>query len=205
MDKSVRRLAAATAATTLVVLVACDLWIEGFRVWWTRHSLTGSIVSSLLVVAVTALIIDEVVADRQRRERSVSVAVQGLIVYGQTRRTYAAVTADEEVSGAASEELRALASMLLTASSSLFDDPVARRFLAQAERLAGVMIRTVAGPSAGALTPESRARLTSEMTQLQAAVEPLAGARSERGALRARRAVGVVTAQTFTLAMCSSG
>jgi hypothetical protein len=96
-----------------------------------------------------------------------------LIVYGQTRRTYAAVTADEEVSGAASEELRALASMLLTASSSLFDDPVARRFLAQAERLAGVMIRTVAGPSAGALTPESRARLTSEMTQLQAAVEPL--------------------------------
>ena len=36
-----------------LVLVAGDLWIRGVRVWWDGHSLTGSVVSSLLVLAVS--------------------------------------------------------------------------------------------------------------------------------------------------------
>ena len=100
--------------------------------------------ANLLVVAFTALIVDEVVARRQQRKRGVSVAVQGLIVYGQARRAYGAVNASGDGGSDtldASEELRTLASMLLTASSALFDDPVARRFLEQVERFAGSMIR----------------------------------------------------------------
>ena len=62
-----RRVAAVCALTTLLVLVGCDLWIAGFRAWWDRHSLTASVVSSLLVLAVAGLIVDEVVARRQRR------------------------------------------------------------------------------------------------------------------------------------------
>lgn len=160
-------------ALILVALVGCDLWVGAFRSWWDGHELTGSIVSSLLVLAVTALIIDEVVANRQRRERGVSVAVQGLIVYLQTRRAYEAVTADGQEPGASSEELRNLAGMLLTASSGLFDDPVARRFLEEAERLTGVMIRTVSKASDRALSADARRGLAEKMAQLKTAVEPL--------------------------------
>jgi len=89
-NRPVRRAAAVVVAMTLLALVATDLWMAGVRMWWDRHSITGSVTSSLLVVAFTGLIVDEVVADRQRRDRSASVAVQALIVYGQIRRTYAA-------------------------------------------------------------------------------------------------------------------
>jgi hypothetical protein len=171
-----RRLAAAAVALTLFALVACDLWIGRFREWWDGHSLTGDIVSSMLVVAVTGLIVDEVVARRQRRDRAVSVAVQAVIVYGQTRRAYDAVLAsdaDETSSSDSSDDLRALASMLLAASPSLFDDPPARVFLAQAERLAATIYRSAAASSGGGLSADDRARLVSEMSQLQATVEPL--------------------------------
>lgn len=178
MNIVIRRVAAAVAAITLTGLVACDLWIGSFRLWWDRHSLTSSIVASLLVVAVTALIVDEVVARRQRREHAVSVAVQGLIVYGQARRAYDAVaaTSQEPRSGGAHDELRTLASMLLTASPSLFDDPTARRFLEQVERFSLSMYRTVATsstPVAPVPSDENRTLLASELTQLRVTVEPL--------------------------------
>lgn len=172
----VRRVGAAVVALTLVALVACDLWVGGFRAWWDRHSLTGSVVSSLLVVAVTALIFDEVVARRQHRERAISVSVQALIVYGQSRRTYGAIISnagDDVRLRGAPEELRTLAGMLLTASPSLFDDPVARPFLAQAERLMGSMLRTISATDRGATHGDGRDRLASEMSQLKTAVGPL--------------------------------
>ncbi len=171
-----RRFAAAAVALTLVVLIASDLWITGFRSWWDGHSLTGSIVSNLLVLAVTALIVDEVVARRQRRERAVSVAVQGLIVFGQARRACRAILGadrDEPGTSAAAGEVRTLASMLLTASPSLFDDPEARRFLEEVEHFSVSMLRAVAPSSATALSAHSRERLTSELAQLQTTVAPL--------------------------------
>jgi hypothetical protein len=172
----VRRVAAATVTVTLVWLIVSDLWIAGFRAWWDRHSLTGSIVTSLLVLAVTGLIVDEVVARRQRRERAVSVAVQGLIVFGQARRACGAILSsdvEEPHSSGASEELRTLASMLLTASPCLFDDPAARRFLEQVERFSVSMFRAVSLSSAAALSTDSRERLTAEMSQLETTVKPL--------------------------------
>src|SRR5579862_7402597 len=120
-----RRIAAGAVALTLGALVGCDLWIRRVRTWGDDHSLTGSVVTNLLVLAVTALIVDAVVARRQRRQRALSVAAQGLIVYSQARRAYDAVMAvgDADSDGsAATEELRSFASMLLTASPSLFDD-----------------------------------------------------------------------------------
>jgi hypothetical protein len=166
-----RRIIAAAVAVTLIALVACDLWIARFRAWWDRHSLTASVVSNLLVLAVAALIVDEVTARRGRRKRSVSVAVQGLIVYGQARRAFDAVMGTGEHD--ALEELRSFASMLLTASSSLFDDPVARRFLADVERFSGSMFRTISASRGGVLSADGRALLTSEMSQLQETVQPL--------------------------------
>jgi len=173
---SLRRVAATVVALALLALVACDLWIQGVRVWWDRHSLTGSIVSSLLVLAVTALIVDEVVARRQRRERAVSVAVQGLIVYGQARRAYDAIVGrdtDASRSNGAADELRTLASMLLTASPSLFDDPEARKFLEQVERFSVSMFRTLATSRGGVLDTGTRDHLASDLVRLQATIQPL--------------------------------
>jgi hypothetical protein len=176
MNGAVRRFTAAAVAMSLLALVVSDLWIRGFQLWWDRHSLTGSVATSLLVLAVTGLIVDEVVARRQRRERALSVAVQALIVYGQARRVWnAVVTTDDMGEGSAnssSEEFRTLASMLLTAAPGLFDDPVARRVLEEVERFSVSVFRTAAG-SRGQLSEDDRAHLESAMAQLQAAVAPL--------------------------------
>jgi hypothetical protein len=172
----VRRVAAAAVALALCALIAGDFWLGGFGAWWDRHSLTASIVSNLLVLAVAGLIVDDVVARRQRRARAVSVAVQGLIVFGQARRACGAILGsgvEEPGSSAAAGELRTLASMLLTASPSLFDDPEARRFLEQVERFSVSMFRAVSASSGAALSADSRERLTAEMSQLEATVQPL--------------------------------
>src|ERR1700729_2834228 len=107
---------AAAIASGLIPIGACDVWIASFRDWWDRHSLTGSIVSSLLVLGVTALIVDEILPRRQRRDRATSVAVQGIIVYAQAVRAYAALTGVGSADGSESsadvgEEMRSLANM----------------------------------------------------------------------------------------------
>jgi hypothetical protein len=171
----VRRVAAVVVAVGLVTLVAGDLWAAGMRDWWDRHSLTGSVVSNLLVLAVTGLIVDEVVARRRRQERAVSVAVQGLIVYAQTRRAHDAisVTGSPGASTTAADELRTLASMVLTAAPNLFDDPVARRLLEEVERFSVSMVRIVSLSSDGGVSTEDRRRLASEMARLKEFVNPL--------------------------------
>jgi hypothetical protein len=174
-----RRVTAATVAASLVVLVVCDLSIGSFRAWWDRHSLTGSIVSSLLVLAVTALIFDEIVARRQRKERAITVAVQALIVYGQGRRTWNAVKSSAadgkgtgNGAGSALEEWRALANMLLTASPALFEDPEARRFLEEVERFSGLILSRFRR-SDGTLADDDRQHLEAEFSKVEQAVGPL--------------------------------
>jgi hypothetical protein len=161
-----RRVAAAAFLAALVALVACDIWIAGFRAWWYHHSLTGSIVSSLLVLGIAGLIVDEVVARRQLRERATTVAVQAVIVYGQARRASNTLLAENEDSDAdAYGETRTLASMLLTASPSLFDDPVARLFLEDVQRLGGDLFRALAPP--GPPSEPSKQRVAAQMSQVR--------------------------------------
>ncbi len=174
-----RRVTAVAVAASLVALVVCDLSIGSFQAWWDRRSLTASIVSSLLVLAVTALIVDEVVARRQRKERAMSVAVQALIVYGQGRRTWNAVKSSAadgkgKANGAGSplDEWRALASMLLTASPALFEDPEARRFLEEVERFSGLILSRL-HRSDGTLADGDRKHLEAEFTKVEQAVVPL--------------------------------
>lgn len=174
-----RRITAAAVAAGLVVLVVCDLSIGTFQAWWDRHSLTASIVSSLLVLAVTALIVDEVVARRRRKERATSVAVQALIVYGQGRRTWNAVKSSAadgkgggNGAGSAVEEWRALANMLLSASPALFEDPEARRFLEALERFSALLVSRL-HKSDGALAADDRQHLEAEFSKVEQAVRPL--------------------------------
>jgi hypothetical protein len=170
-------LAAAGIAAALIALVICDLSVQGFRVWFDNHSLTASIVSNLLVLGVTALIVDEVVARRQRSDRATSVAVQAVIVYDQAQRTYsalsAALDATDEPENDAPDELRALANMLLTSSPSLFDDPEARVFLEDVQRLTGVMFRASSSSLIGHAGKPSREAITAAMDRLHASATPL--------------------------------
>jgi hypothetical protein len=157
-----RRLLAAVIATTLVAAVVCDLAIPGFRDWWDRHALSGSIVSSLLVLGVTALIVDEILARRQRRERATSVGVQSLIVFTQAVRAYKALQSNSGDDVA--EEMRSLAGMLLTASTILFDDPQARVFLENVQRLAGTMFRATSSARSSELQPQLEAAMSAVQT-----------------------------------------
>jgi len=172
-----RRLAAAGIALALVGLVVCDLSVPGFRVWWDDHALTASIVSSLLVLGVTALIIDEVVARRERRDRADSIAVQAVIVYDQAHRAYNSVlpaldagrVGDDDVA----QELRALANMLLTSSPNLFDDPEARVFLEDVQRLTGVLVRASSSSLVTQVNRPGRDTVTAAMDRLHASATPL--------------------------------
>jgi hypothetical protein len=179
VNRLVRRVTAVAVAVSLVVLIICDLSIGSFRTWWERHSLTSSIVSNLLVLAVTGLIVDEVIARRQRKERSTSVAVQVLIVYGQARRTWNAVKSSSAErkgkggdGGTALEEWRVLANMLLTASPAFFDDPEARRFLEEVERFSGLILSRL-HKSDGTLADDDRRHLEAEFSKVEQTVSPI--------------------------------
>ncbi len=196
-----RRAAAGATAAVLLGLVACDVWVPGVRTWWDRHSFTSCVVSSLLVLGVTVLIIDEVLARRQRKDRAGTVAVQALILYGQALRscdavmglaTGAALEAGGGGPGAVADappvgapqvdvrgEVRSLATMILVASPALFDDPEARLFLEEVQRLAGTMYGALArskirsAPPKGA-TDGTVAALGEGRSKINARVGPLA-------------------------------
>lgn len=187
-----RRASAIAVAAVLVAAVAADLAAHRLSSWWDRHPFTASVVSDLLVVAATVLIVDQVVARRQRRARATSVAVQTLIVYNQVLRTYQALdtapvgadtdtapvgagvtaplVAGPETSPDSSTEMRTLAGMLLTAAPSLFDDPDARRFLEQVERFLGLLFRL---RSAGSADGTVAARTATQLAAVTDACQPL--------------------------------
>jgi hypothetical protein len=172
-----KRLAAAGIALALIALVICDLSVQGFRVWFDDRSLTASIVSNLMVLGVTALIVDEVIARRQRHDRANSVAVQAIIVYDQAQRTYRALLAALDDGGEPGndvpDELRALANMLLTSSPSLFDDPEARLFLENVQRLTGVMFRASSSSLITHAERPGRQVLATAMERLHTSATPL--------------------------------
>ena len=173
MYQVLRRLGAALIACTLIALVVCDVTVAGFGPWWDRHAITTSIVSSLLIVGATALIFDEVVAARQRRDRAVAVAAQALIVYGQAREAYQAVLSSDPSSRAqVPDELNDLASNLLVAAPSLFDDPDARTFLLQVDKMMSALFGTAAGPGS-VQDAKVKDHLTDVMSQVQQSFDPL--------------------------------
>jgi hypothetical protein len=164
-------------AVAIVVLIVCDVTNgRGFSRWWAEHAITTSLVSDLLIVGATALIFDEVQAYRRRKERSMSVAAQGLIVYGQAREAYQAVVAsisDPSSGGGVPDELRDLASNLLVASPSLFDDPDARDFLLQLDRLMAALFAAANGQSKRPDGLGQTGHLTDQMNAVQSSFQPL--------------------------------
>lgn len=162
------------------VLVILDVTDGAMRRWWAGHALTTSIVSGLLVLAITLLVVDQVVRLRQLNDRARAVAAQAAIIMTQAMRTThsissaAAQGADDNDRDAAADEFRTYMMMLLVGAPVLIDAKVSRTFLEQAQAVGGLMARALgvtAGSSSPAPAPD--ARLEHAVQRLRAASVPL--------------------------------
>ena len=169
---------AAILVTLLTLgLIVSSLADAGVRTWWDSHSLTTDTVAGLLVLLITILIVNQLLNRRETGQRGHAVAAQAAIVVAQAARSAKAVSSVIDGSGdrdAASDGFRTYMMMLLISAPVLIDDPVARRFLEQAQYLGGVMAHTLAlidRSTGGAATPGGR--LDDAMQQLQSSAAPL--------------------------------
>ncbi len=174
--------AAGVITLLAVVLVILDINDGAMRRWWAAHALTTSVVSGLLVLAITLLVVDQVVRLRQLNDLSRAVAAQAAIILAQATR------AAQEVSQAvakglgpgnrddAADEFRTYMLMLLVGAPILIDERISRNFLEQAQRLGGEMARVLGatGTASGSAAPTSR--LDHAVRQLREASTPLIAA-----------------------------
>jgi hypothetical protein len=160
-----------------VGLIVGEITNAAQRRWWGSHSLTTDTVSGLLVLLITVLVVNQLINMRQARQRSHAVAAQASIVSAQATQSAGAVSSVIDRSGsrdAASEAYRAYMVMLLISAPVFLEDPVARRFLEQAQDLGGEMTRilelTRSSTNAAAGLGD---RLDDAVQQLQSAAAPL--------------------------------
>ncbi len=169
----------ATAAVTAltVVLIVTDVADAGVRRFWSQHALTTDIVAGLLVLALTLLVVDQVLTRRQVAGRSRAVAAHAAIVMAQAGRCVRTVRAAEsadEGDGSAADELRSYLQVLLPGAPVLLDDPVARHFLEEAQALAGQLARVVGVSAKSALTRGlGSGTLDQAIERLRSAAAPL--------------------------------
>jgi len=141
------RTAAVLAMLITLTFVIGELTAAGQRRWWAARPLTTDTVAGLLVLLVTVLVVNQLLNRRQAGRRGQAVAAQAAIMVAQAARSAKAVSSVIDGSGdrgAASDGFRTYMMMLLVGAPVLIDDPVARRFLEQAQYLGGVMAGTLA-------------------------------------------------------------
>jgi hypothetical protein len=170
------------SAAVVVTLVACvlvilDLADGPMRRWWDAHALTTDTVAGLLVLLITVLVVDQVVALRQINDRARAVAVQVGIMMTQAARTTQAVSqvlAGKGDRDSAGDEFRTYIMMLLAVAPILIDAKLSRNFLEQAQRMGGEMGRalTVITKAPGQEEP-SVTRLNHGLQRLRDASAPL--------------------------------
>jgi hypothetical protein len=154
------------------------------RRWFAAHAFTTNAITSVLVLLVTVLIVDRVLAARRQRERRVVTAAQAAILSRQARRTLELVTAaldDPARRGSAADELRTYMAMLLVSAPVLIEAPASRVFLEAAQRLAGLLSDTLEHASGRA---QAEKRLQAAAHTMRTASAPLLQA-LDRSQLRA--------------------
>jgi hypothetical protein len=170
-------LAAGLAVLVTVALIVGEITNAAQRSWWGSHSLTTDTVSGLLVLLITVLVVNQLINLRQDRQQRHAVAAQAAIVAAQAAQSAKAVSSVTGGSGNrhdAAEADRTYLLMLLISAPVFIDDPVARRFLEQAQDFGGEMTRTLAqthSSTGGAAGPGDR--LDDALQQLQSAAAPL--------------------------------
>jgi hypothetical protein len=170
-------LAAVLAVLVMLALVVAELTDAGQRRWWEARPLTTDTVAGLLVLLVTVLVVNQLLKRRQAGQQAHAVAAQAAIVVAQAARAGKAISSVIDGPGdrgAASDGFRTYMMMLLVSAPVLIGDPVARRFLEQAQYLGAVMGRTLVaidGSPDGAAVPGGK--LDDALKELQGAAAPL--------------------------------
>ncbi len=166
-----------TVLVLALVLVVLDLADRSLRHFWETHPLTTDTVAGLLVLALTVLIVNQILSRRQVTDRSRAVAVQAGIVLMQARRSVKSVLAARDGAGdqdSARDDLRTYSLVLLVSAPVLIDDPVARAFLEQAQGLAGEIGRVLAPSEVTAVFGSGAGQGLEEATErLRTASAPL--------------------------------
>lgn len=165
------------AILVTLALIVNEITDAGQRRWWGAHSMTTDTVSGLLVLLITVLVVNQLLNLRQARQRSHAVAAQTAILLSQavqSTRALSSVIGRTGDRGAASDAFRTFMLMLLISAPVFIDDPVARRFLEQAQVLAGIMASTLnqINKSTGGAAAQSDG-LDGAMTHVHTAAAPL--------------------------------
>ncbi len=135
-------LAAGSAMLVTLALILLEITDAGVRRWWSGHSLTTDTVSGLMVLLITVLVVNQLLNQRQARQRSHVVAGQAAIVMAQANQSAKAISSVIGGSGdhgAASDGFRTYTMILLISSPAFIGNMVARHFLEQAQALGAVM------------------------------------------------------------------
>lgn len=160
----------------VVTLIALDLVDHVVSGWFDRHSFATDAVSTLLGLAVAALVVDRISARRNLRDRAQVMAAQGAMIAAQARRATQAVTSALDGSGdrdSAADELRTFMMMMLTAAPALMDAPQTREFLETSQHLAAELARALGVTRSGERPDDVDQRLNDAAGQVRATVQPL--------------------------------
>jgi hypothetical protein len=176
--------------TALVLaLVVLELSERAVRRFWSNHPLTADTVAGVLVVGLTVVIVDQIIRRRQIHDQSRAIGAHAAIMLIQARRAVDAALAVRDRDGdrgAAGDAVRTYLLMLLVGAPVLLEEPMARRFLEQAQVLAAELGRILSPADVGILPSSAFAGgLDEAIRQLRGAAVPLLAALSadERSAV----------------------
>lgn len=170
-------IAVAVVSAVVLTLILLELANGGVRRFWSEHSLTTDTVAGVLVVAITVVMVDQVIRHRQARDQSRAVGAHAAIMVSQAKRAVEATVALRDKAGdraTASDAVRTYLLVLLVGAPVLMQDPVARRFLEQAQVLAAELGRILSPAEVGSLPSILFAGgLDQAIEQLRDAASPL--------------------------------
>jgi hypothetical protein len=160
----------------VLALIALDIVDQSFNTWFDHHSFTTDAVSTLLGLAVAALVVDRISDRRRLSDRAQVMAAQGAMIAAQGLRANQAVRSVLDGNGdrdAAGDELRTYLTMMLTGAPVLMDAPQTREFLETSQHLAAELARALVVTRAGDHLDDVDQRLHDAAGQVRVTVEPL--------------------------------
>lgn len=193
-----------------VVLVVLDLVDRGVRRFFDDSALTTDVVAGVLVLLFTILVVDQVMRRRALSARSKAIAAHVAIVLAQGMRTASVAKSVQSGTGereAAMDEQRTYMLMLLVAAPVLIEVPQARRFLEDAQSLAGGIARILVPSLPAAYLRVLPTDLDGAVQDMRTSAAPLLAAltSSERTAVGEPEAEAEVAASAAAQAAAAAG
>jgi hypothetical protein len=173
-------IAAGVVTALVLALVLLEFLDRGDRRFWSDHPLSADTVAGVLVVALTVVVVDQVIRHRQLQDQSRAIGAHAVIMLSQARRAVDATLAVRDRDGdrvAAGDAVQTYLLALLVGAPVLMEEPIARHFLEQAQILAAELGRILSPADVG-LLPSSvfAGGLEEAIKQLRGAAAPLLAA-----------------------------